>query len=49
MTKDGQPFSNQNFNFWGVTFADDDDHFYASLGSGSVHVPARGQHAGPGP
>ena len=35
VTKDGRPFSNQNFNFWGVTFADDDDHFYASLGSGS--------------
>ena len=28
-------FSNRNFNFWGVTFAHDDDHFYASLGSGS--------------
>jgi len=35
VTKDGRRFSNQNFNFWGVTFADDDDHFYASLGSGS--------------
>ena len=38
VTKDGQPFSNQNFNFWGVTFADDDDHFYASLGSGSTRT-----------
>jgi hypothetical protein len=35
VTKDGQRFSNRNFNFWGVTFANDDDHFYASLGTGS--------------
>jgi Tol biopolymer transport system component len=35
VTRDGEPFSKQNFNFWGVTFAADDDHFYASLGSGS--------------
>ena len=35
VTRDGKPFSNRNFNFWGVTFARDDDHFYASLGSGS--------------
>ena len=35
VTRNGQPFSNRNFNFWGVTFARDDDHFYASLGSGS--------------
>ena len=35
VTKDGKPFSNRNFNLWGVTFANDDDHFYASLGSGS--------------
>jgi WD40 repeat protein len=35
VTRDGKPFKNRNFNFWGVTFANDDDHFYASLGSGS--------------
>jgi len=35
VTRNGKPFSNRNFNFWGVTFARDDDHFYASLGSGS--------------
>ena len=34
VTRNGQPFSNRNFNFWGVTFAHDDDHFYATLGSG---------------
>ena len=35
VTRNGKPFSNRNFNFWGVTFARDDDHFYASLGSGT--------------
>jgi hypothetical protein len=33
--RNGKRFSNRNFNFWGITFAHDDDHFYASLGSGS--------------
>jgi dipeptidyl aminopeptidase/acylaminoacyl peptidase len=32
--RNGERFSNTNFNFWGVTFARDDDHFYATLGSG---------------
>jgi hypothetical protein len=35
VTKDGRPFHDANFNFWGVTFAHDDDHFYATLGSGA--------------
>jgi WD40-like Beta Propeller Repeat len=35
VTRNGKRFFNRNFNFWGVTFARDDDHFYASLGSGS--------------
>jgi WD40-like Beta Propeller Repeat len=34
VTRNGKRFFNRNFNFWGVTFARDDDHFYASLGSG---------------
>jgi hypothetical protein len=34
--KDGRPFKNQDFNFWGVTFAADDDRFYATLASGNV-------------
>ncbi len=33
--REGKRFSNRNFNFWGVTFARDDNHFYASLGSGA--------------
>jgi hypothetical protein len=35
VTRDGKRFFNRNFNFWGVTFAQDDDHFYATLGSGA--------------
>jgi hypothetical protein len=34
VTRDGKPFHNRNFNFWGVTFAPGDDRFYATLGSG---------------
>jgi hypothetical protein len=34
--RDGQPFKRQDFNFWGVTFKDDGDHFFATLGSGGV-------------
>ena len=33
--KDGARFRSVNFNFWGVTFAPDNRHFYATLGSGS--------------
>jgi hypothetical protein len=35
VTKGGKPFSSRDLNFTGVTFAAD-DHFYASLGSGST-------------
>ncbi len=31
ITKDGKPFESIDFNFWGVTFAPDDRHFYATL------------------
>jgi hypothetical protein len=47
VTRDGKRFYNHNFNFWGVTFARDDDHFYATLGSGAntylVHGSIRTQ------
>ncbi|GAA3367790.1 PD40 domain-containing protein [Streptomyces sannanensis] len=33
VTKDGKPFHPADANFWGVTFIDD-EHFYATLGSG---------------
>ncbi|TWP50958.1 hypothetical protein FKR81_17950 [Lentzea tibetensis] len=32
---DGTPTKRDNFNFWGMTFADDDQTFYATLGSGT--------------
>ncbi len=32
--RDGKVFSEVDFNFWGVTFAGDDDRFYATLGTG---------------
>jgi hypothetical protein len=35
LTKDGKPFSSEDLNFSGVTFAADGDRFYASLGSES--------------
>jgi dipeptidyl aminopeptidase/acylaminoacyl peptidase len=34
VTRDGKPFKAIDFNFWGVTFAPDDRHFYATLQSG---------------
>jgi len=37
VTKGGQPFHNADFNFWGVTFAGDGDHFYATLASGGIN------------
>jgi hypothetical protein len=48
--RDGKRIHDRNFNFWGVTFARDDDHFYATLGSGGstylVHgsISARTMH-----
>lgn len=35
VTRNGSVYSEVNFNFWGVTFARDDQHFYATLGSGT--------------
>lgn len=35
VTKDGKAFRSVDFNFWGVTFLRDGEHFYATLGSGS--------------
>ncbi len=40
--KDGQPFKQQDFNFWGVTFADDGDRFYATLGTGGALLLVEG-------
>jgi FTR1 family protein len=35
VTWGGKPFEATNFNFWGVTFANDERHFYATLGTGA--------------
>jgi len=32
--RDGKPFRNTDFNFWGVTFRSDGNHFLATLGTG---------------
>ena len=34
VTRDGKPFEATDFNFWGVTFANDGRHFFATLGTG---------------
>ena len=34
VTRDGKPFEATDFNFWGVTFTNDERHFYATLGTG---------------
>jgi len=31
VTRDGKPFANRDFNFWGVTFAPDGNQFFATL------------------
>jgi hypothetical protein len=31
VTRDGKPFANRDFNFWGVTFGADGNRFYATL------------------
>jgi uncharacterized repeat protein (TIGR01451 family) len=36
VTRDGKPFRSVDFNFWGVTFAADSDHFFATLGTGNT-------------
>jgi hypothetical protein len=46
VTRDGRPFKNANFNFWGVTFAADSNLFYATLGSGDRLYLVRGDAAG---
>ncbi len=40
--KNGKPFKNVNFNFWGVTFTSDHNVFYATLESGKTTWLVRG-------
>ena len=46
VTKDGQPFRKTDFNFWGVTFAKDDDRFYATLASAGINYLVEGSVSG---
>jgi hypothetical protein len=41
-TVDGRPLRSVDRNFWGVTFADDDDTFYATAASGNTTWLMRG-------
>jgi hypothetical protein len=43
--KDGAPFKAADFNFWGVTFAQDGDRFYATLSTGGRTYLVEGQLA----
>lgn len=42
VSKDGKPFDAVDFNFWGVTFAEDPNRFYATLGTGGDHYLVEG-------
>jgi hypothetical protein len=42
VTRDGAPFKAVDFNFWGVTFADDGNRFYATLRTGAVNYLIEG-------
>jgi hypothetical protein len=37
ITRDGQIFQAKDFNFWGVTFTSDSNHFYCTLSSNKKH------------
>jgi hypothetical protein len=40
--RDGKPFRNVDFNFWGVTFFQDGNRFYATLGTGGKRLLVEG-------
>jgi Tol biopolymer transport system component len=42
ITRDGKPFEERDFNFWGVSFEPTGDGFYATLGSGGRTYLVRG-------
>jgi hypothetical protein len=43
--RDGKPFSNSDFNFWGVTFRRDSNRFLATLGTGGKRFLVEGDVA----
>jgi hypothetical protein len=40
--RDGEEFDEEDFNFWGVTFTDDANRFYATLGTGDEFLLVEG-------
>ena len=42
ITRNGTRFQAIDFNIWGVTFAPDSDHFYATLGTGGAALLVEG-------
>jgi hypothetical protein len=46
ITLNGQKYYNKDDNFWGVTFAADDDTFYATLGTGGKTYLVKGSVSG---
>jgi hypothetical protein len=46
LTVNGRPLTNKDRNMWGVTFAGDDDQFYATAASGKKTWLVRGSIAG---
>ena len=45
VSRDGKPFREADFNFWGVTFTQDSNRFYATLASGGVKYLVEGDAA----
>jgi hypothetical protein len=45
VSRDGRPFKEVDFNFWGVTFTQDSNRFYATLASGGVKYLVEGDVA----
>jgi hypothetical protein len=45
VSRDGQIFSNKDFNFWGVTFTPDARRFYATLSTNQQHFLIKGDIA----
>jgi hypothetical protein len=43
--RDGAPFKEQDFNVWGITFAQDSNRFYATLATGGVNYLVEGDIA----
>lgn len=45
VTRDGKPFAEKDFNYWGVTFTSDSKYFYCTLSSAGAHYLIKGDIA----